>query len=159
MARPYKIRTAAYRHFPFSYQHAHPIKRHQDKSIFRLPHKGTHGKRTGKSWKGNGDSEASDAPSESSLDTSPLLTDNPGQAFLSWVKEGILSHKLIINDSKAKIHTVSGNVFLVAPGLFQLYEQEFPGITNGADQEIEKWRWVQKQFEKLKVLRKRDDGL
>ncbi|MCF5724123.1 conjugal transfer nickase/helicase domain-containing protein, partial [Pseudomonas syringae] len=72
---------------------------------------------------------------------------------------GIQSRKLIINDSKAKIHTVCGGVFLVTPGLFQRYVQEFPDISQGADQEIEEWRWVQKQFEKLKVHRKRDDGL
>ncbi len=103
--------------------------------------------------------EASDAPSESALETSTLPSDNPGQAFLNWVKEGILSHKLVINDSKAKIHTVSGSVFLVTPGLFQRYAQEFPGISLGADSAGEEWRRVQKQFEKLKVHRKRDNGL
>ena len=103
--------------------------------------------------------EASDALSESAIETSTLQSDNPGQAFLNWVKEGILSHKLIINDSKAKIHTVSGTVFLVTPGLFQRYAQEFPGIPQCIDHEIEEWRWVQKQFEKLKVHRKRDNGL
>jgi len=103
--------------------------------------------------------EVSDASSASTLEISNLPLDNPGQAFLNWVKEGILSHKLIINDSKAKIHTVSGTVFLVTPGLFQRYVQEFPGISKGVDQEIEEWRWVQKQFEKLKVHRKRDNGL
>jgi hypothetical protein len=105
------------------------------------------------------DLEASDAPSESALEIANPPSNNPGQVFLNWVKEGILSHKLIINDSKAKIHTVSGTVFLVTPGLFQRYLQEFPGIANGANQEIEEWRWVQKQFERLKVHRKRDDGL
>lgn len=105
------------------------------------------------------DPEASDAPSESALEISIPPSNNPGQVFLNWVKEGILSHKLIINDSKAKIHTVSGTVFLVTPGLFQRYAQEFPGISQGATQEIEEWRWVQKQFEKLKAHRKRDDGL
>jgi len=54
---------------------------------------------------------------------------------------------------------VGGSVFLVTPGLFQRYAQEFPGISQGACQEIEEWRWVQKQFEKLKIHRKRDDGL
>ncbi|QVN04486.1 helicase/relaxase domain-containing protein [Pseudomonas rhodesiae] len=103
--------------------------------------------------------EARDALSESTVETSTLQPDSPGQAFLNWVKEGILSHKLIINDSKAKIHTVGGSVFLVTPGLFQRYTQEFPGISQGACQEIEEWRWVQKQFEKLKVHRKRDNGL
>ncbi|EIK67460.1 helicase family protein [Pseudomonas synxantha BG33R] len=105
------------------------------------------------------DPETSNAPAESTLETSTPPSDKPGQAFLNWVKEGILSHKLIINDSKAKIHTVSGSVFLVTPGLFQRYVQEFPGIAKRVDQEINEWRWVQKQFEKLKVHRKRDNGL
>jgi integrating conjugative element relaxase (TIGR03760 family) len=103
--------------------------------------------------------EDSDESSASTLEILNLSSDNPGQAFLNWVKEGILSHKLIINDSKAKIHTVCGSVFLVTPGLFQRYAQEFPGISQGADQEVEEWRWVQKQFEKLKIHRKRDNGL
>ncbi|WP_455827901.1 MobH family relaxase [Pseudomonas kilonensis] len=103
--------------------------------------------------------EASDEPSASALETSNPLLDNPGKAFLNWVKEGILSHKLIINESKAKIHTVGGTVFLVTPGLFQRYVQEFPDVSLGACQEIEEWRWVQKQFEKLKVHKKRDNGL
>ncbi|MBS7432010.1 helicase/relaxase domain-containing protein [Pseudomonas syringae] len=105
------------------------------------------------------ESEVSDASSESALEVSSPPSDNPGQVFLNWVKEGILSHTLIINDSKAKIHTVSGSVLLVTPGLFQRYAQEFPGISRGADLEIEEWRWVQKQFEKLKVHKKRDNGL
>ncbi|CAH0156463.1 MobH family relaxase [Pseudomonas brassicacearum] len=103
--------------------------------------------------------EASDSPSESPPETSPLPTDDPGQAFLNWVREGIQNHKLIINDSKAKIHTVSGTLFLVTPALFQRYVQEFPGISMGADSQGEEWRWVQKQFEKLKVHRKRGKGL
>ncbi|WP_434701814.1 MobH family relaxase [Pseudomonas sp. D1-36] len=106
-----------------------------------------------------GEHGTNDAPSENADDTSTLQLDNPGQAFLNWVKEGILSHKLIINDSKAKIHTVGGSVFLVTPGLFQRYAQEFPGVSQGSDQEVEEWRWVQKQFEKLKVHKKRDNGL
>jgi len=103
--------------------------------------------------------ELSDVSSASTLEISNSSSNDPGQAFLNWVKENIQSHKLIINDSKAKIHTVSGTVFLVTPGLFQRYAQEFPGISLGADQEIEEWRWVQKQFERLKVHRKRDNGL
>jgi len=97
--------------------------------------------------------------SESILEIPTSLSSNPGQVFVNWVKEGILSHKLIINDSKAKVHTVSGLVFLVTPGLFQRYAQEFPGVSQGANQKIEEWRWVQKQFEKLKVHRKQDNGL
>ncbi|MFJ2363841.1 MobH family relaxase, partial [Pseudomonas sp. NPDC087697] len=103
--------------------------------------------------------EINEAPPEPSIESSGPPKENPGQVFLDWVKEGILSHHLIINDSKAKVHTVSGSVFLVTPGLFQRYAQEFPGISQGANQETEEWRWVQKQFEKLKIHRKRDDGL
>ncbi|WP_395605867.1 MobH family relaxase [Pseudomonas sp. B16120] len=103
--------------------------------------------------------ETSEAPSENALETSTLPSDNPGYVFLNWVKEGILSHKLVINDNKAKIHTVSGSVFLVTPGIFQRYAQEFPGLSQGTDQQLEEWRWVQKHFEKLKVHRKRDNGL
>ncbi|MFJ4089612.1 MobH family relaxase [Pseudomonas psychrophila] len=102
---------------------------------------------------------ATDAPSESPLESSNTPAENPGQVFLNWVREGIQSHKLIINDSKAKVHTVNGTVFLVTPGLFQRYAQEFPSVALGTDHESEEWRWVQKQFEKLKVHRKRDDGL
>lgn len=103
--------------------------------------------------------DTSRSPLESAPEISDPALDDPGQVFLNWVKEGIQSHKLIINDSKAKIHTVSGSVFLVTPGLFQRYAQEFPGISRIADQQIEEWRWVQRQFEKMKVHRKRDDGL
>lgn len=103
--------------------------------------------------------EVSDAPSESILEIPTPLSSNPGQVFVNWVKEGIQSHKLIINDSKAKVHTVRGSVFLVTPGLFQRYVQEFPGISQGANQETEEWRWVQKEFEKLKIHRKRGNGL
>ncbi|NWD66832.1 TraI domain-containing protein [Pseudomonas gingeri] len=105
------------------------------------------------------ESEVSDGSSPNNLEIPSPSSEDLGQAFLNWVKEGILSHKLIINDSKAKIHTVSGSVFLVTPGLFQRYAQEFPGLSQGTDQEVEEWRWVQKQFEKLKVHRKRDNGL
>ncbi|VVN81087.1 hypothetical protein PS834_01092 [Pseudomonas fluorescens] len=101
----------------------------------------------------------SEAPSESALEISNPPSDCPGQAFLNWVKESIMSHKLVINDRKAKVHTVDGTVFLVTPGLFQRYAQEFPGVSQGECQEIQEWRWVQKEFEKLKAHRKRADGL
>ncbi|MCS3511158.1 MULTISPECIES: MobH family relaxase [Pseudomonas] len=103
--------------------------------------------------------EFSDASSASTLEISIPSSDNPGQVFLNWVRESIQSHKLIINDSKAKVHTVDGTVFLVTPGLFQRYAQEFPDISQGAEHEGEEWRWVQKQFEKLKFHRKRGNGL
>lgn len=89
----------------------------------------------------------------------PSSSNNPGEAFLHWVRVGIRSHKLIINDSQAKVHTVDGTAFLVTPGLFQRYVQEFPNVTHGTDSEGEAWRWVQRHFEKLHIHRKRVDGL
>jgi len=107
----------------------------------------------------SGEPEVREVTSVSALEISYPHSDNPGQAFLNWVRVSIQSHKLIINESKAKIHTVSGSVFLVTPGLFQRYAQEFPGVSQRTDQAIEEWRRVQKQFEKLKVHKKRDNGL
>ena len=98
-------------------------------------------------------------PLESALEISPLPSDSPGQAFLDWVKEGIQSHNLIINDSKAKVHTVDGTLLLVTPGIFQRYAQEFPGIASGANAGSEEWRWIQKRFEQLNLHRKRKSGL
>ena len=101
-------------------------------------------------------SEASPQPS---LENQRPTSSDPGQIFLDWLKESIRSHKLIINDSKAKVHTVNDTAFLVTPGLFQRYVQEFPDIAHGAEHEGKAWRWIQRQFEKLKVHRKRADGL
>jgi hypothetical protein len=98
-------------------------------------------------------------PLESALKISPLPSDNPGQAFLDWVKEGIQSHNLIINDSKAKVHTVDGTLLLVTPGIFQRYAQEFPGIASGANAGSEEWCWIQKRFEQLNLHRKQKSGL
>lgn len=102
---------------------------------------------------------ANRSPREGLPETSLLPSQAPGLAFLNWVKEGVQNHKLTINDSEAKIHTVSGTVFLVSPGIFQRYAQEFPSISNAVNQGTEDWRSLQKQFEKLKVHRKRGDGL
>ncbi|CRM33282.1 MobH family relaxase [Pseudomonas sp. 25 R 14] len=100
-----------------------------------------------------------DRPSSTADEHPDALAANPGQVFLEWIKDSIQQHTLIINDSQAKVHTVYGTVFLVTPGLFQRYVQAFPGIAKGANQTHEEWRWVQKQFERLNVHKKRDDGL
>ncbi len=102
----------------------------------------------------------SEAPSERTLESSNPPSENPGQAFLDWVKEGMQSHKLIINDSKAKVHIVKGAVFLVTPGIFQRYVQEFPGVADEPNEKHENtWRSVQRNFEKLKAHQKKPEGL
>ncbi|HBO3145814.1 MULTISPECIES: MobH family relaxase [Pseudomonadaceae] len=83
-----------------------------------------------------------------------------GEHFMVWLRHGIHSRKLIINDSKALVHTVANTVFLVSPGVFQRYAQEHLQTAVLANQEqIADWQWVQKQFEKLKLHRKQKNGL
>ncbi len=84
----------------------------------------------------------------------------PGEHFMAWLQQATHTHKLIINDSKALVHTVDGTAYLVSPGVFQRYLQEHPYITASAKQEkLEGWQWVQKRFEKLGLHRKQADGL
>src|SRR3546814_2521079 len=72
----------------------------------------------------------------------------------------ISSHKLVINDAKALVHTVSDTAYLVSPGVFQRYAQEHPQVGALAKQEKQQdWQWVQKRFEKLQQHRKQSNGL
>lgn len=83
-----------------------------------------------------------------------------GEHFMAWLRHGVQSRKLIINDAKALVHTVANTVFLVSPGVFQRYAQEHPQTAMMAKQaQIADWQWVQKGFEKLKLHRKQDGGL
>ncbi|MCW2478060.1 MobH family relaxase [Candidatus Symbiopectobacterium sp. NZEC135] len=80
--------------------------------------------------------------------------------FMVWLREGVQSRKLIINDAKAMVHTVNDSVYLVSPGIFQRYAQEHPLIATQAKQEgLQGWQWVQKRFEKHQVHRKQPSGL
>jgi integrating conjugative element relaxase (TIGR03760 family) len=71
-----------------------------------------------------------------------------GLAFLEWLRDGIHTHRLLVNDSKAKVHTVDGTFFLVTPGIFQRYAAEHLEQPDGAAQK-EPWRRIQREFEKL----------
>jgi len=83
-----------------------------------------------------------------------------GEHFMAWLKDAVLNRKLIINDAKAVVHTVADTVYLVTPGIFMRYAQEFPVISALAKQEnIPEWRWIQKNFEKLKLHKKQENGL
>ncbi|MFK0033780.1 MobH family relaxase [Pseudomonas monteilii] len=83
--------------------------------------------------------------------------DAVGLAFLEWLRDGIHTHRLVINDSKAKIHTVDGTFFLVTPGIFQRYASEHPELA-AEDPESEAWRRLQRQFEKLDAHVKKSNG-
>lgn len=83
-----------------------------------------------------------------------------GEHFMAWLKQGIASRRLIINDAKALVHSVDDTAYLVSPGVFQRYAQEHPQLAAIARQEkLEPWQWVQKRFEKLAVHRKQASGL
>ncbi|VFR95043.1 Pyruvate/2-oxoglutarate dehydrogenase complex, dihydrolipoamide acyltransferase (E2) component, and related enzymes [plant metagenome] len=91
----------------------------------------------------------------------PSSTVQPsGEHFMAWLKQGIASRRLIINDSKALIHTVSDTAYLVSPGLFQRYAREYPQVEGWASQDkLQGWQWVQKRFERLGRHRKQPGGL
>ena len=83
-----------------------------------------------------------------------------GEHFMAWLKQGIASRRLIINDAKALVHTVSDTAYLVSPGVFQRYAQEHLQVATLAKQESQQdWQWVQKRFERLQLHRKQSNGL
>ena len=83
-----------------------------------------------------------------------------GAHFMAWLRQSIQTRKLIINDAKALVHTVAGTTYLVSPGVFQRYAQEYLQVAALAKQEkLEGWQWVQKRFEKLGQHRKQPSGL
>ena len=83
-----------------------------------------------------------------------------GQGFVEWLRSGLVSRRIIINDTKALVHTVTGTAMLVTPGIFKRFVQEFPSINAQAKaQKVEAWQMVQRSFEKLKLHRKTDKSL
>ncbi|MES3707348.1 MobH family relaxase [Pseudomonas putida] len=88
-------------------------------------------------------------------------TDSPqdalGLAFLEWLREGLHTHRLVINDRQAKLHTVDGTFFLVTPGIFQRFAAEHPELVK-PDPPSEAWRRAQRQFEKLHLHLKTPNG-
>ncbi|HEY9100245.1 MAG TPA: MobH family relaxase [Thiobacillus sp.] len=101
------------------------------------------------------------APDSATHDDATITADKiSGEHFMDWLKRGIQSRKLIINDAKALVHTVADTVYLVSPGIFQRYAQEHPQTAFLAKQDkVADWQWMQKRFEKLHLHRKQDDGL
>lgn len=91
---------------------------------------------------------------------SPTVTEHSGAHFMEWVTQGVRSHRIIINDSKALVHTVNDTLYLVTPGIFQRYGQEHPHLARIAKKEKQyDWEWIQKRFEEMKLHRKQPNGL
>ncbi|MBN0133931.1 DNA-binding domain-containing protein, partial [Pseudomonas aeruginosa] len=64
-------------------------------------------------------------PPQMSLTSSQDRAEPSGAHFMAWLRQSIQTRKLIINDAKALVHTVAGTTYLVSPGVFQRYEQEY----------------------------------
>ncbi|WP_093633474.1 MobH family relaxase [Paraburkholderia aspalathi] len=105
------------------------------------------------------------APLKNDLAAAPTLpiataAEPSGEHFIAWLHTGIASHKLVINDAKALVHTIADTAYLVSPGVFQRYAQEHPNIGPLAQAaELADWQWVQKRFERLQIHRKHASGL
>jgi integrating conjugative element relaxase (TIGR03760 family) len=90
----------------------------------------------------------------------PSNTAEIGQGFVEWLKKGIASRSIIINDTKALVHTVAGTAMLVTPGIFKRYVLEFPHIEQQAKaQQVNAWQLVQRSFEKQKLHQKTQKSL
>ncbi|AZL70140.1 relaxase [Pseudomonas oryziphila] len=84
------------------------------------------------------------------INTMPISS-SLGGAFVAWVKAGVASHKLIINDVKALIHTVDDTAMLVTPGIFKRYVLEHPDLEKSVGKPgTAAWQQVQRAFEKEK---------
>ncbi|QQC64333.1 MobH family relaxase [Paraburkholderia ginsengisoli] len=107
------------------------------------------------------DGKETPAPSPSESPPSTITSTEPsGEHFMAWLRQGIDSHKLVINDARALIHTVANTAYLVSPGVFQRYAQEHPPVARLAKEaQVPDWQWVQKRFEQLHLHRKHTSGL
>ncbi len=101
------------------------------------------------------------SPVSTAIAAPPPLSARPsGEHFMEWLRQGIALRKLIINDAKALVHTVSDTAYLVSPGVFQRYAQEHPQVGMLTQQETQQdWQWVQKRFERVQLHRKHPNGL
>lgn len=87
--------------------------------------------------------------------TTMPTTSSLGKDFIAWLKTGVLSHKLVINDSKALIHTVDDTAMLVTPGIFKRYILEHPHLEQTISRQGNSaWQQVQRAFEKEKMHKK-----
>ncbi|WP_409313431.1 MobH family relaxase [Pseudomonas putida] len=103
------------------------------------------------------DERESGSASEKTQSATAPPQDAGGLAFLEWLREGVNSHGLLINESKAMVHTVEGTLFLVTPGIFQRYVAEPTGLNGCMENECD-WRRAQRQFERLSIHQKRSNG-
>lgn len=109
---------------------------------------------------GAGESGEPETPRHAEPGSDDDAVEPSGEHFMAWLRSGIESRKIVINDAKARVHTVADTVLLVSPGLFHRYALEHPQAGAHARQEKQtELEWVQKRFEKLQLHRKQPSGL
>ena len=81
----------------------------------------------------------------------PGEEDHAGLAFESWLKTGIATGALSLNNAKAKVHVVQEGVLLISPTIFQMYARE-------ARKEQWDWRYIQKMYQRLGRNQKTPEG-
>ncbi|EBL8291845.1 relaxase [Salmonella enterica] len=96
---------------------------------------------------------AAPEPADHTSGTENPPSQQPDVEFLAWLREGIRSHKIIVNRAMARVHMVGGQAFLVSPEIFKLYVKTTTGTTG------EEWKLVQKSFQKLKLHQRGDEGV
>lgn len=106
-----------------------------------------------------GDEEPVSKPVEATLTSvAGPAGDTIGHSFMHWLKVGVGTRKIIINDARAKVHTVDGTALLVTPEIFRRYALEHPEKFKAGPGQDEPWLQAQKSFEKLKLHRKKPNG-
>ncbi|MGP3791662.1 TraI domain-containing protein [Pseudomonas sp. B392_1p] len=84
--------------------------------------------------------------------------ENPGLAFLLWLRRLIAQQQLSVNEDNSKVHVVDGQAFLCSPALFQRYCRDLKADSLPGSGRLE-WRNLQRRFEALQLHRKGPDGM
>src|SRR5690606_5043775 len=75
-------------------------------------------------------SETASVANSVKKDSSPA-----GQHCVAWLRQSIQTHKLIINDAEALVHTVDGTAYPISPGVSQRYAQDHLQVAELANSE------------------------
>jgi integrating conjugative element relaxase (TIGR03760 family) len=74
-------------------------------------------------------------------------TQRPGETFLAWLSDGMVSGRITVNQHDSRVHTVAGFIYLLVPDIFFLFLKD-----TGSDSHREQ---IQTSFEKLQLHRVR----
>ncbi|HAU5647446.1 hypothetical protein DMW62_04295 [Serratia marcescens] len=74
-------------------------------------------------------------------------TSGEGEAFWRWLADGLNSDQILINTVEARVHLVSGFVFITVPGIFYLYLKQ-TGLDSSQREAL------QEDFERLEKHRR-----